>query len=144
MPPLSPHRTAAREILTIIPLVMRTIGSELRHSGTLTVPGHLGLLFVLSQKPHNLSELAQKHNVSLPTMSNTISGLVERGLVQRTRASHDRRQVIIELTAAGQAVLDEIVAQAEAHVAEIIAPLKPEELDQLLTGLSLLRAAFTR
>jgi DNA-binding MarR family transcriptional regulator len=140
---LSKSHLAARELLEIIPLTMRTVGSQLRQSAQLPVPAHFGLLFMLAEGPHNLSELAEKHNVTLPTMSSTISTLVERSWVQRTQSEHDRRQISISLTPAGRTMLDTVQAHAENRLAEILAPISDQELDQLITGLSVLRSAFT-
>ena len=48
-------RDAAREILKIIPLVMRTVAAELRAAGELPAPAHFGLLTMLSVQPRTLS-----------------------------------------------------------------------------------------
>src|SRR5262244_4147809 len=84
-------RESAREILEIIPLVMRTVAAELRAAGELPAPAHFGLLSVLSERPRMLTELASIQGVSLPTMSNSISAMVERGWVRRTAPDTDRR-----------------------------------------------------
>jgi DNA-binding MarR family transcriptional regulator len=138
-----PH-LAARELLEIIPLAMRSLGSQLRNFANLPVPGHFRLLFMLAEGPHNLSELAKKHNVTLPTMSNTISTLVEHGWVQRTQSEHDRRQISIELTAAGQAILNTVQTQVESRIAHVLEPISDNELDQLIAGLAVLRSAFSK
>ncbi|GAB4581123.1 MAG: hypothetical protein Fur0022_38700 [Anaerolineales bacterium] len=142
--PLTPSQQAARDFLQIIPLVMHSLGSDMRQSTELPVPGHFNLLYLLAKGPHNLSELAEKHSVSAPTMSNTISTLVERGWVQRIQSQQDRRQISISLTPAGHAVLHAVQTFAENRIAEILAPLSPEELGQLIAGLAVLRSAFTR
>lgn len=134
---------AAQAVLETIPLVMRTLGSELRQASSLPTPGHFRLLFMLAEGPHNLSELAVKHNVSLPTMSNSVSALVERGLVRRTRGAPDRRQIVIELTPAGHEQLAAVQTHAEARIARIFSHITPEEIERLLSGLAVLRAAFT-
>jgi len=138
-----PH-LVARELLEIIPLAMRSLGSELRHSAQLPIPGHFRLLFMLAEGPHNLSELAEKHSVTLPTMSNTISTMVERGWVQRTQSEHDRRKISISLTPAGHAILDTVQTHIENRIAEILIPISDQELDQLISGLAVLRSAFSQ
>lgn len=140
----TPSQQAAREFLQIIPLVMHSLGSDMRQSTQLPVPGHFNLLYMLAEGPHNLRELAEKHSVSAPTMSNTISTLVERGWVQRTQSEADRRRISICLTPSGFAVLDAVQTFAENRITEILAPLSNEEMEQLITGLSVLRSAFTR
>ena len=135
---------AARELLEVIPLVMRTVAAELRRSGRPVVPAHFGLLAMLAHHSFSLSELAEKQEVSLPTMSSSASTLVERGWVRRVGASHDRRVILLDLTPAGQRVLAEIRGQAEAAIAELLAPLSQDERKTLLEGLKMLRNAFSR
>ena len=95
-------RDTAREILEIIPLVMRTVAAELRAAGEMPAPAHFGLLSILSVRPRMLSELASLQGVSLPTMSNSISAMVERGWVRREAPDGDRRVVMIDVTPTGR------------------------------------------
>jgi hypothetical protein len=116
-------RESAREILEIIPLVMRTVAAELRAAGELPAPAHFGLLSVLSVRPRMLTDLASLQGVSLPTMSSSISAMVERGWVKRTAPEEDRRVVI-------------------THLAEMLAPLDVPARRRLLGGLGVLRKVF--
>ena len=62
----SQARDSAREILKIVPLVMRTVAAELRAAGELPAPAHFHLLTMLSHQPRTLTELAALQGVSLP------------------------------------------------------------------------------
>ncbi len=137
-------RIAARQVVEVIPLVMRTLALEMRSTGYLLAPVHCPLMVMLAEGSHNLSELAETQAVSLPTMSNSISALVERGWVTRVRAPHDRRMVLVELTPAGRTVLEEVKRSVEGRVGRLLASLSPAECDQLLTGLEVLCGCFTR
>src|SRR5438477_2414451 len=95
-------RESAREILEIVPLVMRTVAAELRAAGELPAPAHFGLLSVLSVRPRMLTDLASLQGVSLPTMSSSIGAMIDRGWVRRTASGDDRRVVMIEVTATGR------------------------------------------
>src|SRR2546423_14051248 len=103
-------RETARELLEIIPLVMRTVAAELRAAGEMPAPAHFGLLSILNVRPRMLSDLASLQGVSLPTMSSSISAMVERGWVRRTSPApeSDRRVVTIEVTATGRAALERV------------------------------------
>src|SRR2546423_11388584 len=92
-------RESAREILEIIPLVMRTVAAELRPAGELPAPAHFGLLSVLSIRPRMLTDLASLQGVSLPTMSSSVSAMVERGWAKRLAAVDDRPVVRTAVTA---------------------------------------------
>lgn len=134
----------AREVLEIVPLVMRALRADLLQRPDLPNPGHFRLLHTLVEGPHNLSELAEKHNVTLPTMSNTVTTLCEHGLVLRTQAEDDRRRVVIQLTPAGRALFEKIKTQAENRIAALLEPLSDSEHRQLADGLAVLKRAFSR
>ncbi|PYQ79730.1 MAG: hypothetical protein DMG01_08080 [Acidobacteria bacterium] len=123
-------REAARDILQIIPLVMRAVAAQLRSAGELPAPAHFGLLSMLSERSRTLTELASIQGVTLPTMSNSISAMVHRGWVKRTAPTQDRRVVIIEVTSTG-------------HLAEVLAPLDVPSRRRLHNGLGVLRKVFT-
>jgi DNA-binding MarR family transcriptional regulator len=138
-----PGRDVAREILKIIPLVMRTVAAELRAAGELPAPAHFGLLTMLSAQPRTLSELASLQGVSLPTMSNSISAMVQRGWVRRTAPPKDRRVVIIEVTPTGKAALERVGRAAEAHLSIMLTPLDAASCRRLQGGLAVLRKIFS-
>src|SRR5215470_8549914 len=135
-------RETARDILEIVPLVMRTVAAELRAAGELPAPAHFGLLSILSERSRILSELASIQGVSLPTMSNSISAMEERGWVRRAAPVGDRRVVLIEVTAAGRAALERVARAAEAHLAEAVADLDAPSRRRLHGGLGVLRKIF--
>jgi DNA-binding MarR family transcriptional regulator len=138
-------RESAREILKIVPLVMRTVAAELRAAGELPAPAHFGLLSLLTSKsgPVTVSELAALQGVSLPTMSNTISAMVGRGWVRRAAAGPDRRVVGIEVTDEGRATVRRVARSAEAHLADMLAPLNLRGRQRLQAGLEVLRKVFS-
>ena len=135
-------KAVAQGIVKVIPQIMRTIAAERQGSGYTIPPAHFHLLAILANHPCNLSELAVRHAVSLPTMSNSISVLVERGWVNRAPSPDDRRQVLLELTPDGRVVLTEIKSRAEARVAEVLGALSSDELAELAAGLAVLEQAF--
>lgn len=135
-------KAVSQEIVKVIPLVMRTIVAEHHRSSYPMPPAHFRLLTILANHPCNLSELALRQAVSLPTMSNSISVLVERGWVTRVPSPDDRRQVLLELTPDGRTVLCEIKGHAEARVAELLDKLPPDDLERLSAGIAILELAF--
>jgi DNA-binding MarR family transcriptional regulator len=135
-------KAAAQAILQVIPRIMRTIGSSQRWSGLAVSPAHFRLLSVLAHHPCNLSELAVKQAVTLPTMSNSISVLVERGWVNRVPSPDDRRKVLLELTPDGRAALAKMKNEAQARVAELLDDLSPDDLKSLAAGLAILDRAL--
>lgn len=138
----TPIEACAQQVVAVILLVMQTLASEMRRTEPGLAPAHLRLLTVLAQRAHHLRELAEVQEVTLPTMSSSVTTLVERGWVSRIRDARDRRMVLIELTPAGWAVLEDIKGKIEAHVGEFLGPLSATDCQQVLAGLAILRAAF--
>jgi DNA-binding MarR family transcriptional regulator len=136
-------RDTARKLLEIMPLVMRTVAAELRAAGELPAPAHFPLLHVLSEGPRTLSELAALRGVSLPSMSNSVTTLVEHGWVRRTEPGRDRRVLMLEVTAGGRAALDRVTRSAERHLADALVGLDSPSGRRLQAGLSVLREVFT-
>ncbi len=141
--PSAATRETAREILRIIPLVMRTVAAELRAAGEMPAPAHFGLLTILGSHPRTLTELALLQGVSLPTMSNSVSTLVQRGWVKRSSPARDRRVVLIEVTPLGQATVERVGKAAEAHLSEMLANVPAPARRRLKAGLGVLRDVFS-
>jgi DNA-binding MarR family transcriptional regulator len=135
-------RDAARELLEIMPLVMRTVAAELRSAGELPAPAHFGLLMILSERGRTLTELATLRGVSLPTMSASVTALVQRGWIKRAAPGKDRRTVLLEVTTSGRGALDRVGRAAESHLSEVLAPLDAASRRRLIAGLGVLRKVF--
>jgi DNA-binding MarR family transcriptional regulator len=132
----------AHQVLEIIPLVGRTMAAEMRHAAHGADPSNFRLLWLLSHRTCTLSELAERQSVSLPTMSNSVTILEERGWVERTRSEEDRRKINIQLTPAGWEMLKEIGDHAAEKLAKVFEPLSDLDRETLVKGLEVLRQSF--
>ncbi len=84
-------------------------------------------------------ELAAFERVQPPSMTRTITGLVERGLVTRTDHPDDGRQVLVAITDAGRAVVRETRRRRDAWLARRLAELSPDERATLAAASEILR-----
>ena len=132
----------AQEILQLIPQIMRTLAAEFRRSGQLMTPGNLQLMLILVEGPSNLSELAELHNVSLPTMSRTVSRLEKIGWVERRSDPTDRRVTLIVLTDNGQQRLLEMSELAQETLTRALESTSSADREHLSAGLDVMRRAF--
>jgi DNA-binding MarR family transcriptional regulator len=91
-------------------------------------------------EPYELSagELVGQSMVTTGAITNRIDRLAARGLVERMGA-RDRRKVIVRLTPAGLALVDEVAVAHMATEAEILADLSPRQRHDLA---ALLRTAL--
>lgn len=86
--------------------------------------------------------LVRQTLVTSGTMTNRISRLVQRGLVDRSSSPIDARSVQVRLTAAGRGVVDAAMAELIAGEREILAALDPPEQERLAGLLKILLEPF--
>jgi DNA-binding MarR family transcriptional regulator len=136
-------QTAARELLHVVMLVMRTVAAEMRRSRRPLAPTQMGSLMRIAAGPCTMSDLARHQAVSLPTISKSVDMLVRRGWLERWADKHDRRQSMVRLTPRGRRVLADIQQRAERHVTQTLAPLAPAERAQLIAALRVLTGVLS-
>lgn len=134
----------AKKILETVPLVMRTVAAEMRQHERVRATSHFHVLWILQHVSMSLSELAEKHAVTLPTMSNSITSLEDQGWVTRVRSKEDRRKVFIEITPAGREVLSQVGRHMQTNVAEITASLSKAEREKASEALDVIRGVFLK
>lgn len=89
----------------------------------------MGALFRHGQLP--IGELATYERVQPPSMTRTVNGLVEAGMISRTVSETDRRQCKVALTEEGRQVLAADRRRRDAWLAQRIAALSVEEREVL-------------
>ncbi|GAB4471402.1 MAG: hypothetical protein Kow0088_05090 [Anaerolineales bacterium] len=87
----------------------------------------------------SVSELAKQKRISRPAVSQIVDTLVQRGLVRRKVNPQDRRQVFLELTESGDALLDAISLKTRLWTMRLFAPLNPTEVYQIIQSLERLK-----
>jgi DNA-binding MarR family transcriptional regulator len=132
----------AADLLKIVPLMMRLVAANMRQTAHSVHPAHFQLLAMLSKRPRRLSDLAEKQAVSVPTMSNTVTTLEERGWVVRERAADDRRVVEVNITPEGRAIREEVEEEMIDRVARMLAGLPADRREVVRGGLGALREWF--
>jgi DNA-binding MarR family transcriptional regulator len=107
------------------------------------VLGELGLaftqmkaLFILSEHEQlSVKDISGHLAMSLPAMSRSIDGLVQRGYVARKECASDRRSRLVTLLPAGREVLGRVMAARGAALVEFASELSDDERDALHTAL---------
>ena len=84
------------------------------------------LLAFLAQGDWAASALADRLDVSRPSITGLVDGLVKRGLVERRPGVDDRRRVDHVLTAAGKQALRAADERADAAIRTVFADLEPD------------------
>lgn len=111
---------------------LHVVGATLAgRMGGLT-PGRFSLLVLLKANPGiNQTELSRGVGVDKSTLTPALDQLERKGLVQRQRTAADRRTYALSLTAAGEALLNDLMAKVMQHEKNIVAMLTPAERSTL-------------
>ncbi len=101
---------------------------------------------VLLNLQHNGSQshgsLCRRLGVSTGTMTNRLDKLERSGFISRLPDPHDRRGVLLEITAAGRAKLDDSVNSGAKRERQLLARLTESERKQLSRLLQKLTASL--
>ncbi|MBV9292526.1 MAG: MarR family transcriptional regulator [Frankiales bacterium] len=92
------------------------------------------LLRLATRSDHNrmsAGDLSRALLLSSGAMTNRLDRLESAGYVQRVRDPRDRRGVLVELTPAGQAKIDEAVTEQAAKECDVMKVLNDKELASL-------------
>lgn len=136
--------TLAREILDVIPSVMRMIRSEMRsqHPADLAVPQFRALMFINRYPGGSLQSVAHHLGLTAPTVSKMVDGLVEDHIVQREPSPKDRRQITLTLTERGQGILEQAHQATQARLSEVLAQLTQHECETVMYAMKYLQPLF--
>jgi len=134
----------AQAVLEVVPLVMRTIRTEMRRyrGPELAVPQFRVLAYLNENEGASLSDVAEHLGLRLPSMSTLVDGLVERKLVARRPSAVDRRRITLALTARGRSTLAAAREATQERLAERLEALPAGELESVMGSLRLLRTIF--
>lgn len=131
-------------MLELAPLIMREMRKELavEQQVELSLPQFRALRFVARRPQASLTDLAAHLGTTRPAASKLADRLVELGLLDRSVALADRRQVALALTGRGQGALRGAREAVQARMAERLGGLAAWELEHCAQSLATLRALF--
>jgi DNA-binding MarR family transcriptional regulator len=86
-------------------------------------------------EPLSGARLAERLGISAPAMSRTLDGLVQKGFVERTESSADRRVRLLNITAAGRDLAEGLTALRHAQIDRFLDGLTGEQTDRLADAL---------
>jgi DNA-binding MarR family transcriptional regulator len=139
-------KEATREMLEVLPLVMRTIRAEMRSYRALglSVPQFRALGFVHRHPGASLSDVTEHIGVTLPAMSRMMDGLVKRKLIRRRSHSEDRRRITLEIAVRGQKLWQAAYDSTQASLTRKLSALNSRQCATLAKAMRLLFHLFAR
>lgn len=134
----------AQELMDCVPLIMRAIRAEMRshREAGLSVPQFRSMLFIHHHHSASLSQLADHLGLTPPSASSLIDKLVKRGLVLRSSAVENRRQIQLNLTEIGEAMLDSAQQLTIGYLSKLLDRLSTDEKIQAMEALQKLQTIF--
>jgi DNA-binding MarR family transcriptional regulator len=115
------------------------VNQQVGRDGALSFPQYQLLETLRDTPARTVGELAESAGVAPPTATRMLDCLVRDGRVERRPAEHDRRSVLVSLTAEGRTALDVTYREVEAarsRVAEQLTPAEREAAAVLLRRLA--------
>jgi DNA-binding MarR family transcriptional regulator len=102
------------------------------------------LLQISQDAPVGMSELAERMNVSLATMSQVVTDLEEWGLVERTSDPADRRRTLVSVATEHRPTIRALFEQRLRPLDRTLRRLEPDERLALIRGLTVLAEELDR
>lgn len=127
---------ASAELLDLVHTLLHTVRRETMTAGSTdgVTPGQLRFLRMLQRcdGPQRPGELATRLDMAPRSVTTKVDLAAAEGLVERRPDPTDRRATLVELTPAGQRLLDAVAQDRAAGAAARLARLSPPEQVQLL------------
>jgi|SRR5579859_110666 len=123
---------------SILPRYFRAVRHTVEQAESaerITLAQYRCLQAIAAQGTTLTTHLAWFMGVTMPTMTSRIDGLVERGLVERQPDPQSRRQVLLRLTPAGQALLEAYTGLVDGWLRNLLAPLSSPQKQQMFAAL---------
>jgi len=138
--------TCAQLLLAVMPRLRKHVLDALRDQdrhANVSIP-QFSVLKALAEGDKLPSELARYLMVRLPTVTSLLSGIEERGWLQRRIDATNRRQVVVSLTPSGRSAYDRINRAIEDALVDLFLRLPSEDRRALSQGLQALDALTER
>ena len=100
------------------------------------------VLFHLARNQNSpMTDVARTFGITLPAVTQVVDRLESKRFVERTSSRRDRRQVLLTLTKAGQALVRDLEASQINGLTDVLQRLQPGERKEVIRGLERLVSA---
>ncbi|HZL04814.1 MAG TPA: MarR family transcriptional regulator [Coriobacteriia bacterium] len=134
----------ARVTAHTVPRIMGALAASMREQSENLHPAQMQVLMMMHAGALSPSELAERLEVSLPTISKTVSVLERRGWIDRSADEQDRRRVVLQLTGEGRATVRGVLAHGIEQLALTLSVATEEELVAIEAGMTDLQTVLSR
>jgi DNA-binding MarR family transcriptional regulator len=142
MDPMTDVNKIAEEIVLIMPRISRKIVFDLLHNQDIPHAQLFVINILFRQGPCRISDIVKELQVAAPTASGILDRLEASGYVSRIEDKKDRRVVMVDLTAKGRKVANELKSTIVTRWTEILKKLSPEDATKYLEILRKIKEAI--
>ena len=104
---------------------------RLAETSDLTGPQLTILSRLDNEGPARICQIAKAEGIRMPTASNALHQLADRGMIERIREETDRGGVKVQLTPFGKSELERVGNERTAYLANMLAALPEEKLGDI-------------
>jgi DNA-binding MarR family transcriptional regulator len=127
--------TASRVLVAVAARSLTAAGEDI------TLNQYRALVVLCGRGPQTMSALAEELECSPSAATRLCDRLVRKNLVDRTRAGSNRREVVVDVTPAGTALVDAVTQHRRRDIARIVARMPSGSRAELVDALNAFAAA---
>lgn len=106
------------------------------------MPQFRAMVLIYNEPKSCLSAVAEHLDLSLPTTSRIVTGLVDRGFLNRRGCTEDRRQCSLGITGRGLAVLTSAWSVAQQSMSEQLQQFSPAQRAAVADAMKVVKQVF--
>ncbi len=122
--------TASRVLIAVAARSLTAAGEDI------TLNQYRALVVVCARGSQTMSALADQLGCSPSAATRLCDRLVRKGLVDRTRAGSNRREVLVDVTSAGASLVEAVTGHRRHDIAQIVARMPPGTPAELVDALN--------
>ena len=123
---------------------MQRVPIRSQSTPSVSLPQLRMLLLLDLEGDSTMGELARRAAVTMPTATSSVNALVDGRYVTRRRASHDRRVVVVSLTAKGRRTIADLQEQRRERLHAILASLSAEDQEGFVQAFETILAVLRK
>lgn len=126
---------ASRALVGVAARSLAEVESEI------TLRQYRALVLLASRGEQNVSALAESLGIHASTATRLCDRLINKGFIDRTTSTENRREVMLRLSRAGAAIVRSVTARRRREISRIVARLEPKSRDRLVEAFAAFAAA---
>lgn len=120
-------KEVAEEVSSLVPKLIKSLQNEFEPIEDITQPQIIILMLLYEEGKKSVGEIAEKMDVSSPTVTGVVDRLVSNDYIERKRDPGDRRRVVVDLTPNGKNAVKQFQDGVRKKWEQILKHLSAEE-----------------